>query len=132
MAFTTHGYQIPGSPAEVLGPANRPCRGLSFCSDCVKEAAAWVTENEPKTDGFVGNESTTDRYFGLNRFKPTSIMRYFKYQHLPPHLMMVSKAYAELAMWTDDNIPEGPEKSTALRKLLEAKDAAVRAALDLF
>ncbi len=59
------------------------------------------------------------------------IMRYFVYSHLPEKLQEVSQAFAFLANEVDTKLPNGPEKSTALRKLLEAKDAAVRAALDL-
>lgn len=60
------------------------------------------------------------------------IMRYFSYEHLPEgYLQSTSRAFAELAKKVEGGLPNGPEKSTALRKLLEAKDAAVRAALDL-
>jgi hypothetical protein len=54
------------------------------------------------------------------------ILRYFSYLHLPSHLQDVSKPFGDLAIWIEDNLPAGPEKSVALRKLLEAKDAAVR------
>ena len=61
---------------------------------------------------------------------PSPIMRYFAYAHLPERLQRVSKPIGELAYHLDDVLPACPEKSVALRKLLEAKDAAVRAALD--
>ncbi|MEJ6283157.1 hypothetical protein [Acinetobacter baumannii] len=35
----------------------------------------------------------------------------------------------DLARQMDEQLPDGPEKSTGLRKLLEAKDAFVRQAL---
>lgn len=61
----------------------------------------------------------------------TPIMRYFTYEHLPEGpLRDTSQRCAELANHLEANLPGGPEKSTALRKLLETKDAAVRAALD--
>jgi len=59
------------------------------------------------------------------------LLKYFKYDHLPPKLAEVSKFYADLAHEVAHRLPEGPETSVALRKLLESKDAAVRAALDL-
>lgn len=59
------------------------------------------------------------------------ILRYFTYDHLPVELARVSHPFCQLACSLDDHLPDGPEKSTALRKLLEAKDAAVRAALDI-
>lgn len=58
------------------------------------------------------------------------IMRHFKYDHLPTHLQRVSAPFGELARAMDDLLPAGPEKSTGLRKLLEAKDCMVRASLE--
>lgn len=58
------------------------------------------------------------------------ILRYFQYQHLPPKLQTISHHFYNLAWDLENILPKGPEKSTALRKLLESKDAAVRAALD--
>lgn len=60
-----------------------------------------------------------------------SILRYFEYAHLPAHLQPVSAIFHKAARQIDAELPAGSEKSVALRKLLEAKDAAVRAALDL-
>lgn len=59
------------------------------------------------------------------------ILRYFEYDHLPLKLQKVSQAFAYLAHSLENSLPRGPEKSTSLRKLLEAKDAAVRSALDM-
>ena len=55
------------------------------------------------------------------------ILQYFKYDHLPDHLKAISKATADLAFEMDRMLPDGPEKSAGLRKLLEAKDCFVRA-----
>lgn len=61
-----------------------------------------------------------------------SILRYFTYDHLThPVLRDTSKVFHDLAGELDRDLPDGPEKSVALRKLLESKDAAVRAALDI-
>ena len=57
------------------------------------------------------------------------IMKYFEYAHLPDHLQAVSRPIGELAKQMDEQIPDGAEKSAGLRKLLEAKDALVRAKL---
>lgn len=62
---------------------------------------------------------------------PSPILKYFEYSHLPPHLRDVSEPICALARDLDAQLPDGAEKSTGLRKLLEAKDAFVRAALDL-
>jgi hypothetical protein len=61
---------------------------------------------------------------------PSPILRYFTFAHLPEKLKAVSEPFYVLAIHIEESLPGGPEKSTALRKLLEAKDAAVRAALD--
>lgn len=57
------------------------------------------------------------------------ILRYFEYSHLPEHLQAVSQSFAQLALIIITVCPRNPERTVALRKLLEAKDAAVRAAL---
>lgn len=56
------------------------------------------------------------------------IEQFFAYGHLPPHLQSVSAPFYELALFIV-SLPKNPERTVALRKLLEAKDAAVRAAL---
>lgn len=58
-------------------------------------------------------------------------MRYFDFLHLPVKLQHVSRHFYTLAEIVQNTLPDGPEKTVALRKLLESKDAAVRAALDL-
>lgn len=61
----------------------------------------------------------------------TGLLRYFEYAHLPDRLQRVSAPCAVLAREMTDRLPDGPELTTGLRKLLEAKDCFVRAALDL-
>lgn len=76
--------------------------------------------------------------------QPTEpLLQFFAYQHLPAHLQAVSKPFCDLAhaIVKGDNVPESgtvtigsplprnPERTVALRKLLEAKDCAVRAVL---
>jgi hypothetical protein len=57
-----------------------------------------------------------------------AILRFFAWEHLPPELAEVSRPFCELAYQVSTG-PSNVETVTALRKLLEAKDAAVRAAL---
>lgn len=57
------------------------------------------------------------------------IMQFFAWSHLPPNLQEVSKPFGDLAMSICETLPRNPERTVALRKLLEAKDAAVRASL---
>ncbi len=55
------------------------------------------------------------------------IEQFFRWDHLPPHLQEVSRPFSELAAVIVATLPRNPERTVALRKLLEAKDAAVRA-----
>lgn len=57
------------------------------------------------------------------------MMQFFSYSHLPAHLQEVSKPYRDLAQQMVDTLPRNPERTVALRKLLESKDCAVRARL---
>ena len=57
------------------------------------------------------------------------ILRYFTYSHLPPALQDASAPFCSLALQIADGPTAGPETTTALRKLLEAKDCYVRAVL---
>lgn len=60
--------------------------------------------------------------------KVDRLLRWFCYDHLPVYLQEVSAPFRELAEKIC-MLDAGPERSVALRKLLEAKDAAVRAAI---
>lgn len=74
---------------------------------------------------------------------PEHILQFFAFAHLPPHLQAVSRPFCDLAhaIVFGDNVaesgtatigaplPRNPERTVALRKLLESKDAAVRALL---
>lgn len=58
---------------------------------------------------------------------PEHIMQFFAYGHLPEHLRAISKPFSDMAENIVNTIPRNPERTVALRKLLESKDAAVRA-----
>ena len=57
------------------------------------------------------------------------MLQFFQYAHLPPHLQEASKDFCELAEKVVAKYPMNPERTVTLRKLLEAKDAAVRTLL---
>ena len=57
------------------------------------------------------------------------LLQFFAYSHLPEHLQAVSQPFCELANKIVGELPSNPERTVALRKLLEAKDCAVRAVL---
>ncbi len=58
-----------------------------------------------------------------------SLLQFFSYEHLPDALRKISKPFGDLAHQLVADLPANPERTTALRKLLEAKDCAVRAQL---
>lgn len=60
---------------------------------------------------------------------PDHIMQFFDHRHLPSFLSEVSRPFCELAQRMHVRLPRNPERTAMLRKLLEAKDAAVRAAI---
>lgn len=55
------------------------------------------------------------------------MLKWFAWDHLPQHLQYISQPFASLAQEVIDTVEPGAERTVALRKLLEAKDAAVRA-----
>jgi len=55
------------------------------------------------------------------------MMKWFEFEHLSEHFKVVSIKFFELACSLCAMVEAGPERTVALRKLLEAKDAAVRA-----
>lgn len=69
-------------------------------------------------------ELVADRHPSTQHFAPL-----FAFEHLPEHLRTISEACHDLACEMVTRLPDGPELSTGLRKLLEAKDCFVRAAL---
>jgi hypothetical protein len=101
--FTSQAGPIPtGGGTGLSTPANRvPQKGSDIYPDRVE-----FDEREIQTD---------------------PILRHFRYAHLPSMLQRVSQPFCSLARFIVDRIPANEERSVALRKLLEAKDAAVRA-----
>ena len=134
--YTTHGHQIEGTPEEGHRPDVARCGGPGLCQTCSKESSAYLaaigdpnsTAHRPKVASLAAQEVARQEA----ERSASPIMRYFVYDHLRDGVLRdTSKPFCELARNVDDRLPDGPEKSTALRKLLEAKDAAVRAALDI-
>lgn len=67
--------------------------------------------------------------FTAEELQADAILRYFHYAHLPLVLQERSKPFCDLARHIINTTPRNAERTVALRKLLEAKDAGVRAAL---
>ena len=55
------------------------------------------------------------------------MLKWFEFAHLPDHLAAISEPFTDLARFLVQKVAPGPERTVALRKLLESKDAAVRA-----
>lgn len=64
------------------------------------------------------------------RLSPSQqLLRYFEFKHLPDHLQIISAHLQQAAFSMETLLPDGPEKTAGMRKLLEAKDCFVRAML---
>lgn len=61
--------------------------------------------------------------------RPDHILQFFAHSHLPAMLAKVSAPFCDMALEIIKTLPQNPERTVALRKLLESKDAAVRAML---
>lgn len=86
---------------------------------------------------FGGNYVTGSvhtRYLGVPAMDrhpaTTAILKHFEYGHLPEHLAVVSARVKRLAVSMVRQLDDSPELTAGLRKLLEAKDCFVRAALE--
>lgn len=58
------------------------------------------------------------------------MLQFFAYMHLPPELQSVSRPFHDMAQYIVNELPRNPERTVALRKLLESKDCAVRCVLE--
>lgn len=57
------------------------------------------------------------------------VLQFFQFAHLPTELQTVSAGFSDLAHKMTNYLPANAETTVMLRKLLEAKDCAVRAKL---
>lgn len=75
------------------------------------------------------NPNTSSPFPLPESLRESPILRFFEVKHLPASLAVIAAACSEIAWQMEVKLPPGPEKSAGLRKLLEAKDCFVRAAL---
>lgn len=59
----------------------------------------------------------------------TQLLAFFPFDHLPPHLQVVAAPCHDLAFDMAGMLPDGPELTAGLRKLMEARDCFERQAL---
>lgn len=64
--------------------------------------------------------------FTVEELNTDDVLKYFHYNHLPPHMQEISKRFCALAKFIVQECPRSPQRTIALNKLLESKDAAVR------
>lgn len=84
-----------------------------------------MANDEVRTD--EGNHPHTIDHSMAAAPKKEFLLQFFEYGHLPDRLKEISAPFGELANIVVERLPANPERTTALRKLLEAKDCAVRA-----
>lgn len=145
MKMTEHGHPRRNdveqhTPAEAaITEAMRKVEEAG-CHPLLTDAVVLLSEARDKVADFVELEpSETDqeisnmcsRHPAIHSRHPATqhVLNFFKYDHLPPTLQAVSRPFRELAYSLADKAPASPETTVALRKLLESKDAAVRASL---
>ena len=87
------------------------------------------TEDPDGEKGYRPLELEVRRVIERGHDEPNRMLKWFSYEHLPQDLQPVSKLLAEAAERLDTMLPECAEKTAGLRKLLEGKDALVRAAI---
>jgi hypothetical protein len=102
------------------GDVERAMRWLGFI-----QGVAWV-KGVSSIDELRRDNRTEDEAMHVTE---EHIIQFFTYDHLPAHLQEISKPFALMAAEITTRLPQNPERTVALRKLLESKDAAVRARL---
>lgn len=63
----------------------------------------------------------------MNNYSDEPMIQWFTYSHLSEPMRGISMSFSNMAYEIIDRIPRSAERTVALRKLLESKDAAVRA-----
>ena len=75
------------------------------------------------------NDSATKANIDSHNNRREFLLQFFAWTYLPPELQAVSSAFQVMAKTIIDTLPRNAERTVALRKLLEAKDCAVRCLL---
>lgn len=104
----------------------RSLDGVVTCGRCNHQALHHDNENGCRFCDCARTGDSFD-YTEPRMESPDPMLQFFQFAHLPPHLQVASKPFCDLAVLITDTFPRNPERTVALRKLLEAKDCAVRA-----
>jgi hypothetical protein len=133
-----HGDDRDAMPGEVLRFGERTPDHMAFSWTQTAKDLGWLSYGGsallihwPGEPGEVVDDLATGKRlhgaFKGERETEEHIMQFFAWTHLPAELGAVSRTFAEAARRIVRTLPRNPERTVALRKLLEAKDAAVRA-----
>lgn len=85
-------------------------------------------EDKAKLDG-LGPVKHDPRYDSLIR-PVEPMMRYFEYSELSPYAQIAAKPFLALAQEIESTLLPSPERTVALRKLLESRDCVMRCVTD--
>lgn len=110
-------------------PLRRLCNklGLKYATVASRLKRGW--SEEEAMSGKRINVKAASQAFTSKQMAEVPMLRFFEYAHLPEKLQPISKQIATTAKKMVKDLPPGSERTAGLRKLLEAKDCFVRAAL---
>jgi ATP-dependent Clp protease ATP-binding subunit ClpA len=118
------GEEVTGAKVLVAIFAERESHAAYFLQEQEMtryDAVNYITHGVAKRPGPTEARSTP--------VEEEPLLQFFAYEHLPEHLQEDSKPFGDLARRLVETLPRNPERTMAVRKLLEAKDCAVRAKL---
>jgi hypothetical protein len=140
-AVGNHGADRTAKEGEAFNPGvdtlqNPDALASSFVQQLKTPAGSSIVSAKlihwPDTTPIVDNLLTGVRESGdfAERWQGEEMLKYFAFSHLPEGPMReTSRGFCHLAYMVVRTVPRSPERTVALRKLLEGKDAAVRAAM---
>ena len=92
----------------------------------VRVTKAWCLAAALREEGYVIGAGASNEGAKMDT---EPLLQFFSSDHLREDLRPIVVEFRLLAHFVVDNLPRNPERTVALRKLLEAKDCAVRAIL---
>jgi ATP-dependent Clp protease ATP-binding subunit ClpA len=133
------GEEVTGANVLVAIFAERESHAAYFLQEQEMtryDAVNYISHGIAKRPGPTQSRSTLVEEEPLSRstlVEEEPLLQFFAYEHLPEHLQEHlqehRKPFGDLARRLVETLPRNPERTMALRKLLEAKDCAVRAKL---
>lgn len=98
---------------------------LAEALECAREMERWKLEKDAQIPPTTLAEVIVQKFFPPGP-PDDPMLQFFAYEHLPVAMQAASRPFCELAHHIVVTMPRNPERTVALRKLLEGKDAAVR------